>query len=149
MPVMRKQASDAELEFFVPHLRDDPSAADVEWQRYLRDTPAPTDSRQVYEVTYHHKGSKFVATVGEERLEYTRRRGPRGGHIAHAELNAIGRRTGTKISGIIDAGNVLHVWTYGPPFGGWANPSLIGSNEVEHIEYFASYTKKRGASSQS
>jgi len=31
---------------------------------------------------------------------------------------------------------IATVWMWGPPFGGWANPSLIGRSEVEDIEYF-------------
>ena len=124
------------MKFFIPDLRDDPNAAEAEWQRYLRDTLAPAQSRRVYSVTHYHDGSKIVATVGKERLEYTRKTEPRGGDIKDAGYSPVGRRTGTEISVIIDAGNVIYVWTYGPPFGGWANPSLIGRSEVEDIEHF-------------
>ena len=129
-------AKDLGLRFFIPHLRDDPLAAEAEWERYLRVTPAPTRSGRVYSVTYEHEDSRILATVGEERLEYRRKRGPRGGYIKNADFNPVGQRTGTQISGIIDAGNLLYVWSYGPPFRGWANPSLIGKAEVQHIEYF-------------
>jgi hypothetical protein len=124
------------VKFFIPDLQDDPEAAEAEWQRYIRDTLAPAESRRVYSVTHYHDGSKIVATVGNERLEYTRKSGPRGGKIKNAGFVPVGRSTGTKISAIIDAGNVIYVWTYGPPFGGWANPSLIGRSAVEDIEYF-------------
>ena len=40
------------------------------------------------------------------------------------------------MSGIIDAGEQLYVWSYGPPFGGWGNPTFVGRNEVRAVEYF-------------
>lgn len=39
-------------EFFIPHLREDPAAAETEWQRYLAESAAPADSRRVYWLTY-------------------------------------------------------------------------------------------------
>ena len=128
------------MKFFIPYLGDAPEAAEAEWQRYLRDMSAPADSQRVYSVTYYHGGSKIIATVGEERLEYTGERRTRDGFIKDAGPNPVGRRTGTEISAIIDAGSdliyLIYVWMWGPPFGGWANPSLIGRSEVEDIEYF-------------
>lgn len=124
------------MKFFIPDLREQPEAAEERWSRYLRDSGAAADSERVYSVTYLHDGSKFIATVGELRIEYARKRGPRGGYIKDAPLVKHGRPTGTMISAIIDAGNVLYVWTYGPPFGGWANPSMVGTNEIEDIQYF-------------
>ena len=122
------------------NLGDAPEAAEAEWQRYLQDMSAPADSKRVYSVTYYHGGSKIIATVGEERLEYTGEREPRDGFIKDAGPNPVGRRTGTEISAIIDTGSdliyLIYVWMWGPPFGGWANPSLIGRSEVEDIEYF-------------
>lgn len=124
------------MEFFIPHLENEPEAAEGEWLRYLRDSGAPPDSKRVYSVTYFHEGSRIEVKVGEERREYRRRTGPRGGHIKNAGLNPVPHRTGTRVSGIVDAGSVIHVWSYGPPFGGWANPSMIGRSEVEDIVYF-------------
>jgi hypothetical protein len=40
------------------------------------------------------------------------------------------------VSGIIDTGDLIYVWSYGPPFGGWHNPSMVGRAEVKSIEYF-------------
>ncbi|MGZ8784434.1 MAG: hypothetical protein ACXW1Y_02575 [Acidimicrobiia bacterium] len=128
------------MKFFVPYLQDAPEAAEAEWQRYLQDVSAPADSQRVYSVTHHQEGSKIIATVGEEQLVYTPRCGPRGGYVKNSGPNPVGRRTGTEISAIIDAGHdliyVIYVWIYGAPFGEWANPSLIGRSGVEDIEYF-------------
>ena len=124
------------VRFFIPHLDGDHEAAEEEWLRYLRDSGAPPDSKRVYAVTYHHESSRFEVQVGEGRREYKRRTGPRGGYIKNAGLNPVPVRTGTRVSGIVDTGPVIYVWSYGPPFGGWANPSMIGRNEVEQIEYF-------------
>ena len=95
-----------------------------------------TEMQTLFLKTYLHNGSKIVATVGERRLEYKRKRGPRGGHIKDAPLNPHPDATGTQVSGIVHAGHVLYVWSYGPPFGGWANPSMVGPSSVTNIEYF-------------
>jgi hypothetical protein len=124
------------VKFFIPHLRDDPAGAEREWQRYLKDSGAPATSRRVYSLTYEHERSKFVVTVEQPRTEYRRRTGPRGGHIKNADYVPHGRPTGTEVSGIVDARELLYVWSYGPPFGGWANPSMVGRHEVREIEYF-------------
>jgi hypothetical protein len=124
------------MKFYIPHLRDDPVVAEQEWLRYLRDSSAPANSRRVYSVTYAHDGAKFVSTVGERRKVYRRRTGPRGGYIKNADYVSYGVLTGTDVSGIVDAGGVLFVWSYGPPFEGWANPSMIGRSEVTGIVYF-------------
>jgi hypothetical protein len=124
------------VKFFIPDLRDDPAAAEAKWQHYLDAMSAPADSMRVYSLTYEHEGSKYVATVGEERLQYARKTGPRGGYIKNAGYVRSGRRTGTMISGIVHAGGVIHVWSYGPPFGGWANPSLVGPDSVTEVKYF-------------
>jgi hypothetical protein len=122
--------------FFIPHLRDDPEAAEAEWQRYLRESDAPPDSRRVYSLTYEHEGDRYEVTIGQKRKRYARKTGPRGGYIKDAGQQGWATETGTVVSGIIDAGDPLHVWSYGPPFGGWANPSVVGRSEVRRIEYF-------------
>jgi hypothetical protein len=128
------------VKFFIPYLQDAPEAAEAEWQRYLRDMAAPADSRRAYSVTYRHKGSKIIATVGEEQIEYTPLREPRGGDVKDFGLSPVGRRTGTEISAIIDARRdliyLVYVWIYGAPLGEWVHPSLIERSEIEVIEYF-------------
>jgi hypothetical protein len=122
--------------FFIPHLTDDPEAAEVKWASYVSDSSAAADSKRIYSMTYEHDGSKFFVTVGKPRLEYARRKGPKGGYIKNADYVQHGSETGTVVSAIIDSGDLILVWSYGPPFGGWANPSLVGRNETMGIEYF-------------
>jgi len=122
--------------FFIPHLRDDPAAAEAEWRRYLADTPAPPDSRRVYKLVYEHDSDRYEVTVGQPRKQFRRKVGPRGGRITDADLERYGHDTGTVVSGIIDTGDLVYVWSYGPPFGGWHNPAMVGRGEVRSIEYF-------------
>lgn len=122
--------------FFLPHLREDPAAAAAEWQRYLDESGAPQDSRRVHRLSYEHDGDRYEVTVGEPRQQFRRKTGPRGGYIKNADVERYGRDTGTVVSGIIDAGDLVYVWSYGPPFGGWANPSFVGRREIRHIGYF-------------
>ena len=122
--------------FFIPELRDDPAAAEAEWQRYLDETPAPAESRRLYKLTYVHNGDKYEVTVGEPRKQFRRQRGPRGGYIPNADYERYGRDTDTIVSGMIDAGDLIYVWSYGPPFGGWANPSMVGRAEIRNMEHF-------------
>lgn len=125
------------VEFFIPHLRTDPLAAEAEWERCAGDSGAPASSRRIYSMTYGHEGSEFVVKVGDRRLEYRRRTGPRGGRLKDAGYERRGRSTGTEVSAIIDAGPIIYVWSYGPPFGGWANPSLVGKSSLREVEYFS------------
>lgn len=124
------------MKFFIPDLRDDPEAAELRWARYVADSPGLPDSRRIYSLTYEHDGDKYLATVGDCRKVYKRRTGPRGGYIKNADHVGWATETGTMISAIIDGGDVLHIWSYGPPFRGWANPSMVGRSEVRSIEYF-------------
>lgn len=87
-------------------------------------------------MTYDHGGSRFVVTVGERRLQYARKRGPRGGYLKDAGLVTHGFETGTVISAIIDDGELIYTWSYGPPFEGWANPSYVGKAELVSVQYF-------------
>jgi|SRR5579863_7179958 len=124
------------VKFFIPHLRDDPGAAEAEWQRYMSESPAPPGSRRVYSLTYEHEGDRYEVTAGEKRKRYARKTGPRGGYIKDAGQRGWATETGTVVSGIIDADEQFYVWSYGPPFGGWANPSSVGRSEVRGLEYF-------------
>lgn len=124
-------------EFFIPHLTDDPAAAEAEWQRYLAESPAPPSSRRVHKLTYEHGGDKYEVTVGQARKRFRRQTGPRGGHIRNADFERLGRDTGTVVSGIVDTGgDLIYLWSYGPPFCGWHNPSLVLRAEVRNTEYF-------------
>jgi hypothetical protein len=119
------------VQFFIPNLRGNLATAEAEWQRCLSESPAPADSRRVYSLTYEHDGDRYEVKVGERRKRYRRKTGPRGGYIADADHEPRGRDTGTMVSGIVDtSGDLLYVWSYGPPFDGWGNPSLVGRAEV-------------------
>lgn len=122
------------MKFFIPHLRDDPVAAEAEWVERYGGRPDGHD--RIYSVTYVHERAKFVVTVGEVRIKFARQTGPRGGHIKDAGHVSYGQPTGTTISGIVDTGDVLHVWSYGPPFKGWDNPSFVGRSEITQLEHF-------------
>jgi hypothetical protein len=124
------------MKFFIPHLASVPVAAEAEWRRYLESGSLQASSRKVYSLRHHHGGDRYEVTVGQPRQVYRRRTGPRGGYIKNAGQETYPQSTGTVVSGIIDAGQVILVWSYGPPFGGWANPSYIGREELTMIEYF-------------
>lgn len=95
------------MKFFIPHLTDDPAAAEAEWQCYLDAAGAPPDSRRIYRLTYEHDGDRYELTVGEPRQQFRRQTGPRGGYIRNADHERYGRATGTIVSGIIDAGDLV------------------------------------------
>lgn len=121
--------------FFIPHLADDPTAAEAEWQRYLRAIPAPPDSRRIYRLTYGNTRERFKVTVGEPRRQFKQKTGLRGGYIPNADFERYGRHTGGVVSAIIDTGDVIYVWS-APPHGVWANPAMVGRAGVTGIEFF-------------
>lgn len=133
------------MKFFIPHLQTDPAAAEVEWNRYVREsTGGSAESRRIYSLTYEHEGDKYVVVVGKPRSLYARKTGPRGGYIKNAGQVGWGQDTGTMVSGMVEVGGLIYVWSYGPPFGGWANPSLVGRGEIQAIEYFDAPDKPDG-----
>jgi len=124
------------MRFFIPHLKENAKAGWTEFRRYIARSSAPADSRPVYRLEYQHEGDRYVVTVGEKRLRFRRRTGPRGGYIKDAGQVPYSLPTGTVVSGIVDGGQVIYVWSYGPPFDGWANPSMVGKSEVLSVTYF-------------
>lgn len=116
------------MDFFVPGL-DKPETADT-LSKMLA-----VGHRPIHTVTYMHEGNRFVATVDEERVEFARRTGSRGGYINGAEPVTHGRRTGSRVLLIARTPTVIEVYSE-PPHRGWANPSLIGLTEVEQVTYF-------------
>jgi len=125
------------VKFFIPGAQDNPEVAEERWQYFLAETPAAAASRRVYAMTYEHDGARYEVTVGQRRKRYARQTGPRGGYIKDADYASWGHDTGTEVAGIIDdGGDVLYVWSFGPPFDGWANPSFVGRREVRSLEYF-------------
>lgn len=133
--------------FFIPHLSHDPVAAEAEWQRYLAETPAPTGSRRAHKLVYENGDNRYEITVGQPRKRFRRRTGPRGGRIPNADFERLGHSTGTVVSGIIDTGDLVYVWSYGPPFGEWHNPAMVGRAGITSIEYFNDAPADAGASS--
>lgn len=123
------------MKFFIPHLVEDPAGAEREWSRYVAESSADPASRRVRPMIYEHEDSRYEVSIGQRRRRFRRRRGPRGGHIKNAEFAQQGSEAGTMVSGIVHAGHVIHVWSYGPPFGGWANPSFVGPGSVTSIEF--------------
>ena len=123
------------MKFFIPYLKDDPAAAEAEWQQYLLGSGVPAGSRRVYSFTYvHDDGYKLEVTVGRTRKQYRPKTGQRGRYAEHERL---GRPTGSEVSAIIDGGGErLYVWTHGPSSGEWENPQWVGRGEVTRIEYF-------------
>ena len=54
---------------------------------------------------------------------------------ARAHQSQPGRQGNLKEPGHV-TGGLVYVWSFGPPFGGWGNPSLVGANEITDREYF-------------
>jgi hypothetical protein len=122
--------------FFIPHLVGDTAAAEAEWQRYLRAIPAPAGSRRACKLAYGNSREHFEVAVGERRKQFKLKTGPRGGHIPNADFERFGHRTGAIVSAIIGTADLIHVWCAEPPYGVWANPSLVGRDSVTNIDYF-------------
>lgn len=116
------------MRFFVPR-------ATAEQNLKIWQDLTAAGQRAVFAVTYGHEGSKFVVTVGKERQEYRRQTGPRGGYIKNAGHVGWAISTGSTVMLIINTGTLLEVHSE-PPSRGWANPSLIGLNEVTSVDYF-------------
>lgn len=96
--------------FFIPHLRDNPAAAEAEWQRYVAATRAPLESRRVYRLVYEHDdGARYEVTVGEERKQFRRKTGPRGGRIPNADHERCGRRMGAVVLFLVFGLAFLHL----------------------------------------
>ena len=85
-------------------------------------------------MTYKHDGDKYQVTVGQPRELYRRRTGPRGGYIKNADWQGRGTPTGSTVTAIIDAGRFMEVY-FEEPSRGWANPSMVGYDEVMSIEW--------------
>ncbi len=123
------------MRFFVPQVADD-AQAELEWARYVRACHGPTTSRRVYRIAYEHERSQFEVRVGESRSEHRRQTGPRGGYRRNAGYDKYGRATGTVVTAIVDVGHLIYVFSDGPPYGGWGNPSLVDPDSITEIEYF-------------
>jgi hypothetical protein len=98
------------VRFFIPYLKDDPEAAEVQWQAWLVASSAPGSGRRIYSIDCEHESSRFEVTVGKPRKEYKRRTGPRRASIEKADYDRLGAETGTEVSGIVAAGGQIYVW---------------------------------------
>jgi hypothetical protein len=92
-------------------------------------------------MTYKHGGDKYEVIVGEPRQVYRRKTGPRGGYIKDAGWQGWGAPTGSAVTTIIDAGRFIEVYSE-EPSRGWANPSMVGHDEVMRIEWISGQTEQ-------
>lgn len=117
-------------EFFIPYVNGPAEAEDL-WSRFAARHPT---SRRVYSLTYTHDNQKIEVQVGQERKVYSRR-GGRDGYAASADFDRRGKREGSTVLAIVDAGAVIEIWTV-LLSGRWANPSIVDPWALESIQYF-------------
>jgi hypothetical protein len=118
-------------DFFIPYLTD---AAEAE-QQWLRLAGEIAGSKRVCSLTHTQYDQRIEVTVGEERKVFSRKTGRRGAYIAAADFDRRYQREGTTVLVIVDAGDVIRVWSAGPA-DRWPNPSLVFPATVERIRYF-------------
>jgi hypothetical protein len=117
-------------DFFIPYMNGPAEAEDL-WSRFAARHPA---SRRVYSLTYTHNNQKIEVQVGQERKVY-RRRGERDGYVRGADFDRRGKREGSTVLAIVDAGAVIEIWSVFLS-GRWANPSIVDPWALERIQYF-------------
>jgi hypothetical protein len=112
--------------FFIPGASD-PKAA---WDWYVQAVDLTgEDVEALYEINYQHGGDYYEVRVGEPRHIYPRETGPRGGYRRNAGQRSWSSDTGTVVAAVMRAPNVIYVWSF-PPYGDWANPSMVGLGEL-------------------
>lgn len=95
----------------------------------------PGIGRQARAMAYKHGGDKYEVAVGEPRKVYRRKTGPRGGYVKDADWQGWGTPVGSTVTAmIIDADRFIEVYSE-EPSRGWANPSMVGHDEVMSIEW--------------
>lgn len=113
-------------EFFIPGAKD-PGAA---WDWYVKSVGLEKDEAQaLYEIGYLHDGDRYEVRVGEPRHVFPRKTGPRGGYRPDAGHRGWSSDTGTVVTAIMRTPTVIFVWSL-PPYGNWANPSMVGAAEL-------------------
>lgn len=117
-------------DFFIPYVNGPAEAEDL-WSRCAARHPA---SRRVYSLTYTHDNQKIEVQIGQERKVY-RRKGGRGGYAPSADFDRRGKREGSTVLAIVDAGVVIEIWTV-LLSGRWANPSIVDPWALKSIQYF-------------
>lgn len=119
--------------FFIPDAED--SAAT--WGQYVSALGLKDDEvKAVYGIDYVHEGNRYEIRVGEARKVFPRKTGPRGGYRPNAGYRAWGSPSGTVVTAIMRAPNVVYVWSL-VPSRPWANPSMVGPGELEQVVPFA------------
>ena len=116
--------------FFIPYVNG-PAEAEDQWSRFAARHPA---TRRVCSLTYTHNNQKIEVQVGQERKVYSRR-GGRGGYVPSAGFDRRGKREGSTVLAIVDAGAVIEIWSV-LLSGRWANPSIVDPWALERIQYF-------------
>ncbi len=117
-------------DFFIPYANDPAKAEDL-WSSCAARYAA---SRRVYSLTYTHNDQKIEVQVGQERRVYSRR-GGRGGHVPSTDFDRRGKREGSTVLAIVDAGVVIEIWSMAMT-GRWANPTIVDPWALERIQYF-------------
>jgi hypothetical protein len=118
-------------DFFVPNLKD-PAEAEKQWLRLAGDIAG---SKRVYSLTHTEYDQRIEVTVGDQRKVFSRETGRRGAYIAGADFDRRFKREGPAVLVIVDAGDVIRVWSEAPT-DRWPNPSLVFPVTVERIQYF-------------
>jgi hypothetical protein len=118
-------------QFFVPYLKAPAEAEDL-WSRLAA---GDTCCRRVYSLTYLHDDQKIEVKVGEERKVFSRKKDRHGAYRPGLDFDRRHRREGTVVVAIVDAGNVLRIWSVAMA-GRWPNPSLVSPADLERIQYF-------------
>jgi hypothetical protein len=119
-------------EFFIPEAAD--SAAT--WDEYvaalgLKDE----DVKALYGINYVHEGNRYEVRVGEARKVFPRKTGPRGGYRPNAGYRDWSSPSGSIVTAIMRAPNVLYVWSL-VPSRPWVNPSMVGPGSLEEVISF-------------
>lgn len=113
--------------FFIPGAED--SAAT--WAQYVSVVGLEDgDAKPLYGINYVHEGNRYEVRVGEPRKVFPQKTGPRGGYRPNAGFRGWGSSSGSKVTAIMRAPNVVYVWSI-PPSRPWANPSMVGPGELE------------------
>lgn len=114
-------------EFFIPEAAD----SEAIWREYVAAVGLKDeDAKALYGINYVHEGNRYEVRVGEARKVFPRKTGPRGGYRPNAGYRGWGSPSGSKVTAIMRAPNVVYVWSL-PPSRPWANPSMVGPGELE------------------
>jgi hypothetical protein len=126
--------------FFVPGATDERAT----WRAYVEAAGlTENDVKPLFGISYLHGGNRYEVRVGEPRKVFPRKTGPRGGYRANAGYRDWSSATGTVVTAIMRTPTVIFVWST-PPYGGWANPSMVGLSEIETADGFAAESDSGG-----